>query len=132
LGTIASAKESMMKDSGPLSLDRIELERRRTLSRLRSTRELERKKLLTGLLRAERRALQLRQWISRIASSEEIPENSDLGRLLIWTRTELWNLEKGIHPSSIADALRQLNLFPEHDELYDPLGDPPQQRPWGR
>jgi hypothetical protein len=121
-----------MTGSDLLSLDRVELERRRTLAKLRNTRELERKKLLTRLLRAEQRALQLRQWISRIASSEEIPENSDLGRLLTWTRTGLLNLEKGIHPSSIADALRQLNLFPEHDELHDPLGDPPQQRPWGR
>ena len=53
-----------------LSLDRVELERRRALCRLRNTREFERKKLLARLLRAEQRAVQLRQWISRIASSE--------------------------------------------------------------
>jgi hypothetical protein len=122
----------MMTGSDLLSLDRVELERRRALSRLRNAREFERKKLLTRLLRAEQRVVQLRQWISGIASSEEIPEHSDLGRLLTWTRAELMNLENSIHPSSIADALRQSNLFPEHDELHDPLGDPPPQRPWGR
>jgi hypothetical protein len=121
-----------MTGSDLLSLDRVELERRRALSRFRNTREFERKKLLTRLLRAEQRAVQLRQWISGIASSEDIPEHSDLGRLLTWTRAELMNLENSIHPSSIADALRQSNLFPEHDELHDPLGDPPPRRPWGR
>ena len=68
-----------MTGSDLLSLDRVELERRRALSRFRNTREFERKKLLTRLLRAEQRAVQLRQWISGIAISEEIPEPSDLG-----------------------------------------------------
>jgi hypothetical protein len=121
----------MMAGSDLLSLDRVELERRRALSKLRKARELERKKILTRLLRVEHRAVQLRQWIARIENSEEIFVNSDLGRLLNWTRAELLNLENGIHPSSIVEALRQSNLFPEHDELDDPLGDPPPQRPWG-
>jgi hypothetical protein len=121
----------MMPGSDLLSLDRVELERRRALSKLRKARELERKKILTRLLRVEHRAVQLRQWIARIENSEEIFVNSDLGRLLNWTRAELLNLENGIHPSSIVEALRQSNLFPEHDELDDPLGDPPPQRPWG-
>ena len=90
-----------MTGSDLLSLDRVELERRRALSRFRNTREFERKKLLTRLLRAEQRAVQLRQWISGIASSEEIPEHSDLGRLLTWARAELMNLET----ASILQAL---------------------------
>jgi hypothetical protein len=122
----------MMPGSDLLSLDRVELERRRALSKLRKARELERKKILARLLRVEHRAVQLRQWIARIENSEEIFVNSDLGRLLNWTRAELLNLENSIHPSSIVEALRQSNLFPEHDELDDPLGDPPPQRPWGR
>ena len=121
-----------MTGSDLLSLDRVELERRRALSKLRKARELERKKILARLLRVEHRAVQLRQWIARIENSEEIFVNSDLGRLLNWTRAELLNLENSIHPSSIVEALRQSNLFPEHDELADPLGDPPPQRPWGR
>jgi hypothetical protein len=121
-----------MTDSDLLSLDRVEIERRRALSRLRNTREFERKKLLARLLRAEQRTVQLRQWMTKTASSEEIPENSDLGRFVSWTRAELLNLENSIRPSSIAEALRQSNLFPEHDELHDPLGDPPPRRPWGR
>jgi hypothetical protein len=122
----------MMAGSDLLSLDRVELERRRALSKLRKARELERKKILARLLRVEHRAVQLRQWIARIENSEEIFVNSDLGRLLNWTRAELLNLENSIHPSSIVEALQQSNLFPEHDELDDPLGDPPPQRPWGR
>jgi hypothetical protein len=122
----------MMPGSDLLSLDRVELERRRALSKLRKARELERKKILARLLRVEHRAVQLRQWIARIENSEEIFVNSDLGRLLNWTRAELLNLENSIHPSSIVEALQQSNLFPEHDELDDPLGDPPPQRPWGR
>ena len=115
-----------------LSIDRTELERRRRLASLRKTREFERKKLLARLLRAEIRAVQLRRWIAKIAGDGEISENSDLGRLLGWSRAELVSLESSIHPSSIAEALRQSNLFPEPDELHDPLGDPPPHRPWGR
>jgi hypothetical protein len=121
-----------MTGSYPLSLDQVELERRRALFRLRKARDLDREKIFARLLRAEHRAVHLRQWIARIENSEEILANSDLGRLLNWTRAELLNLENSIHPSSIAEALRQSNLFPEHDELSDPLGDPPPQRPWGR
>src|SRR5215467_10249689 len=124
-------KESTMTASD-LSLDRVEIERRRMLARLRNTREFERQKLLARLLRAEQRAVQLRQWISKIASSEEIREDSGLGRLARWARAELLNLENSTHPATIAEALRQSNLFPEPDELHDPLGDPPPQRPWGR
>ena len=115
-----------------LSLDPVELERRRMLARLRNAREFERKKLLARLLRAEQRALQLRQWIASIAGSGEISGNSDLGRLVNWTRAELLNLENSSRPANIAEALQQSNLFPEHDELFDPLGDPPPLRPWGR
>jgi hypothetical protein len=122
----------MMTAPDLLSLDRDGLERRRVLARRRDAREFERKKILVRLLRAENRAAQLRRWISRIAGSEESSENSDLGRLLNWTRAELQNLENSIHPSNIAEALRHSNLFPETDDLHDPLGDPPPQRPWGR
>jgi hypothetical protein len=122
----------MMANGDPLSLDRVELERRRTLARLRNTREFERKKLLARLLRAEQRAVQLRRWIARVADDREANEDSDLGRLLLWSRAELANLENSLRPSSISEALRQSNLFPENDELHDPLGDPPPQRPWGR
>jgi hypothetical protein len=122
-------KESMMTANNLLSLDGLELEHRRALSKLRNAREVEREKLLARLLRSERRAVQLRQWISTVTSSEEIPEDSDVGRLLAWTRAKLTNLENDIHPSSIADALRQSNLFPEHDGLHDPLGDPPPRWP---
>jgi hypothetical protein len=121
-----------MTDSDLLSLDRVELERRRVLSRLRKTREFERKRLLARVLRAQQRTGQLRQWITKFVGSEEISENSDLGRFVSWTRAELLNLENSMRPSSIAEALRPSNLFPEHDELHDPLGDPPPQRPWGR
>ena len=114
-----------------LSIDRSELERRRRLASLRKTREFERKKLLARLLRAELRAVQLRRWIAKIADSRETSKDSDLGRLLGWSRAELLSLENSIHPSSIAEALRQSNLFPAQDELDDPLGDPPPQRPWG-
>jgi hypothetical protein len=122
----------MMASGDPLSLDRVELERRRTLARLRNAREFERKKLLVRLLRAEQRAVQLRRWIARVAENGEAHQDSDLGRLLLWSRAELANLENSLRLSSIGEALRQSNLFPENDELHDALGDPPPQRPWGR
>jgi hypothetical protein len=121
-----------MNGDNLLSIDRIELERRRRLARLRKTRDFERRKLLARLLRAELRAAQLRRWIAKIAGSGAISEDSDLGRLLGWSRAELLSLENSIQSSAIAEALRQSNLFPAQDELDDPLGDPPPQRPWGR
>jgi hypothetical protein len=121
-----------MMDSAILSVDQVNLERRRRLARRRQAREFERKKFLAGLLRAEHRAVQLRQSIARIENGNERLTHSDLGRFLDWTRNELLNVEKSIHPSGIAQALRQSGLFPEGDQLNDPLGDPPPQRPWGR
>src|SRR5262245_28972956 len=76
--------KEIMTTATDLSLDRVEIERRRMLARLRNTREFERQKLLAKLLRAEQRAVQLRQWISKIASSEEIRGDPDLGRLARW------------------------------------------------
>jgi hypothetical protein len=115
-----------------ISLDQAELERRRALHKLRSTREIQRKELLENLLQAQHRAAQLRHCVSRFTESRETTEDSDLGRMLGWIRAELQSVEDSITPSRIAHGLRQSNLFPEHDALADPAGDPPAKLPWGR
>jgi hypothetical protein len=70
----------------------------------------------------------LRDWISfyePMATS-----NGDLCRMIEWARTELSALETSLKPSTFAEELSARKLFPEVDELVDPLGEPPAERQW--
>jgi hypothetical protein len=125
-----SPKEQAMKE--PCALDDLaELNRRRALASSRSERESERGALLTQLIETARQTGQLRDWIvdQQRAAFELSPEYK---RMLNWARIQLAELEAKINPARVTDTLREHNLFPEIDELTDPLGDPPPLRPWGR
>ena len=47
-------------------------------------------------------------------------------------RMERQGLEECLDPSRLSRLLHTRNLFPEVDDLVDPLGEPPPRRPWGR
>lgn len=47
-----------------------------------------------------------------------------------WARNQLKQLEAILDPVKLADSLRAQKLFPEVDELNDPLGEPPAERRW--
>jgi hypothetical protein len=110
--------------------DVAELARRRALAAARQTREAERTSLLRKLVRMERQVDQLSGWVAqREADVETSPE---IQRMVDWVKAELAGLEEFFDPSKLSRLLHTRNLFPEVDDLVDPLGEPPPRRPWGR
>lgn len=108
--------------------ERRELERRHDLAKARRQRESDRKQLLGSFIRTRRRADQLRDWIAFYEPMA--PTTGDLRRMIAWAHSELSALETSLEPSAFAEELNARKLFPEVDELIDPLGEPPPQRPW--
>ena len=109
-----------------------ELARRRKLASARQERERERSTFLISLIRTERRAKQLQQWIEAHDLFDIGRPDPELKRMLDWARTQLDALNAVIEPARVSEMLRDRNLFPETDELSDPLGDPAPRQPWGR
>ncbi len=110
--------------------ERQELARRRGLVKARRDRESNRKSLISKLMRTERQAAQLRDWISSYERRSRAEPNAELLRMMGWARDRLSSLEAIIDPGKVATELRERKLFPEVDELHDPLGDPPESRWW--
>jgi len=100
-----------------------ELARRRQLLKLRRECEEKRKKYLQELIDAEREATYIRNWL---ASVENADISTEFGRMLSWAKHRLHNLEPLTDPEVVCTNLRDAELFPEVDELHDPLGDPPE------
>jgi hypothetical protein len=110
--------------------DVAELARRRGLAAARQARDTERTLLLRKLVRMERQAVQLRDWIAqRDADVEASPETQ---RMVTWVKAELVEIEEFLDPTKLSRLLQTRNLFPEVDDLADPLGEPPPRRPLGR
>ena len=110
--------------------DVAELARRRALAAARRTREAERTSLVRKLVRMERQVDQLSGWVAqREADVETSPE---IQRMVDWVKAELAGLEEFLDPSKLSRLLHTRNLFPEVDDLVDPLGEPPPRRPLGR
>ncbi len=110
--------------------ERGEFDRRRGLAKARRERESNRKALLSKLVRTERQAAQLRTWLA--SQEHNIAQTPDPGvaRMMDWAREQLALLDAVLNPIRLADDLRTRKLFPETDELRDPLGEPPPERPW--
>lgn len=109
-----------------------ELQRRRSRAQARHDRENERKTLLCALIAADRQARHLRSWIADRKLHLDAKGDGELDRMLQWAGNELVTLETMAEPAYLAETLRRAKLFPEVDDLADPLGDPPPLRPWGR
>lgn len=107
-----------------------ELDRRRGLAKARREREAERRRILSRLIRTERQADQLRDWLSKHEHRFIAVPDTDLGRMITWTRDQLATLEDSLDPIKLADDVRARKLFAEIDDLHDPLGDPPPERRW--
>lgn len=110
--------------------DVAELARRRALAAARQTREAERTLLLRKLVRMERQADRLYEWIERCESGVET--SPEMQRMVGWAKTRLAELEEFLDPSKLSQHIRTRDLFPEVDNLADPLGEPPPRRPLGR
>ncbi len=105
-----------------------ELERRRGLAKARRERENQRKRLLNRLIQTRRRVAQLREWIRSYEMVADI--DSQLARMIEWAREQLSGLEMSLEPGTLVKELNTRRLFPETDDLVDPLGEPPLERYW--
>jgi hypothetical protein len=77
-----------------------------------------------------RLSAQLRAWLTNQESNTRQIADPYLVRLIEWAREQLASLDAVLDPIRLADDLRTRKLFPETDELYDPLGEPPPERRW--
>ncbi|QPF85101.1 hypothetical protein IC762_01835 [Bradyrhizobium genosp. L] len=121
-----------MSDISAARSDTDELARRRSLAAARQSRETERGALLQKLIQTENKALELRDWVARQETKEQDGLSPEMRRLIVWAKELLCDMERFLLPAELSELLEARDLFPETDELADPLGDPPPLRPWGR
>ncbi len=121
-----------MKYNEISELDPGELAERRRRANARRERENERRALLAELVQSAKHAEQLRHLIGAYEEIQAIEPSPVMQRMLEWTRAQLGELEAFVNPTQLAATLLDRNMFPEADELADPLGEPPPRQPWGR
>ncbi len=96
---------------------------RRKMAEERAKRESDRLVFLQGIAGARREANDLRDTISTIPYSEDLP--ADYLRMLAWAQKRLMRLEEQTRIEAIQTSLEAKQLFTDPDPLYDPEGDPP-------
>jgi len=125
-GLAAAASQRIEK--ARLDAARANLAHRRDMFAKRSAREGERARLLAQMVRNQRKIEYLRAWLEKQAT---FPEDPSLLRMAEWIGGEILQAEAFIDPVRLGRVITELRLFPENDDLYDPLGDPPPKRnPW--
>jgi len=104
-----------------------ELCQRRELARKRSERERQRLGYWRRIARIQRETGMLRQWLEEAARSNGDVTTNNVRRMVDWIRLRLAALEESISIRSVDEILSSSGLFPEVDDLTDPLGDPPNE-----
>jgi len=115
----------------PEIYDPQELGRRQQLAAARRQRESERLALLAQLVDAQRRADELKRWISVYTRPADDNSHPQLRTMVEWAASQLNDLERILSPERISVTLQERELFPEVDPLNDPKGEPPRYRIWG-
>lgn len=105
---------------------RAELARRRDLAKKRKEREEARVTWLNELVDLRREAAGIRDWLASLPPEAKVDPDTERGRMLIWAKARLSNLEARIDLDAAFSQIDGKSLFPETDDLYDPLGDPPE------
>ncbi len=115
-----------MQPVSPLA-EQANLQRRRFLAMRRKEREEQRLNLLDACLADFETATKIRQWADWIAPQAE--GEPEITRLVGWARNNAANLEAKSSAAMTRMGLKE--LFPEVDDLHDPLGEPAPKHPWG-
>ena len=102
-----------------------ELSRRRDLAKKRKQREETRIAYLKELVELQREAADIRTWLATVPAAVEADQTTELTRMIQWARARLASLEEGTTVNAAAVRFEGKALFPEVDELHDPMGDPP-------
>jgi len=104
-----------------------ELCRRRDLARKRNERERQRLAYWRRIAHTQREIEMLRRWIERDSVNDSHNSADNVDRMMRWTRARLTALEESISVENVDRLLASKKLFPEIDDLIDPLGDPPEE-----
>lgn len=105
---------------------RAEMARRRDLSKKRKEREEQRASYLSRLLQRRREAAELREWLSSLPIHTGAEESGEAKRMRIWVEERLADIEAQINLHKAINGPDGRSLFPETDDLHDPLGEPPE------
>jgi hypothetical protein len=108
-----------------------DLGRRQRMAAARRKRESERLALLAKVVNSQRRADELKSWISAYTRPADDNSHPELVRMIEWAAAQLNDLERFLSPERISATLQERDLFPKVDPLNDPLGEPPGHRIWG-
>ncbi|MFC0219428.1 hypothetical protein ACFFJ7_13600 [Pseudochelatococcus lubricantis] len=107
---------------------RAELARRHALAKKRKEREEKRIAYLRELMQLQREASDIRSWLASLPETATADSASDLGRMVQWATGRLADLEALTTVEAAAVQLEGNALFPEIDELHDPMGEPPERK----
>jgi hypothetical protein len=93
--------------------------RRHALARQRAEREKKREAFLDQFMEVRREVEALEAWLARPGMTSEVVGSH--ARLIAWAMARLETLRQRFQPEDISEALDAEKLFPEPDELHDPL-----------
>ncbi len=105
---------------------RAEMARRRDLSKKRKVREDQRAEYLSGLMQRRREAVELRDWLESVSADTDTERSAEARRMLIWVEERLADIEAQVTLRKAIVGPDGKSLFPETDDLHDPLGEPPE------
>ena len=107
--------------------ERAELSRRRDLARKRKEREVQRSSYWRKIARTQREIKMLREWLDQDRIDANRTSADNVQRMVNWASARLSALEESITVENVERHLFAKGLFPEVDDLVDPLGDPPEE-----
>ncbi|MBW6400874.1 hypothetical protein KPL78_23645 [Roseomonas sp. HJA6] len=102
--------------------------RRHALARQRAEREKKREAFLDRLMELRREVDALEAWLALTGPTSALVGSH--ARLIGWVTARLETISRRLEPDQISAALDAEKLFPEPDELHDPLGDPNEPLGW--
>ncbi|MDY0885439.1 hypothetical protein ACFPL7_12130 [Dongia soli] len=103
---------------------RAKMAHRRDLSKKRKEREEQRTAYLSQLLQRRRQASEVRDWLASLPSDVENEQSGEARRMRIWVQERLADIEAHINLQKAINGPDEKSLFPETDDLHDPLGEP--------
>jgi hypothetical protein len=78
---------------------------------------------LKDLVAQTREAAEIRKWLATL----ELDANAqnEYSRFVDWAKSRLAVLEAALSKENVVRIAKEEKLFPEIDDLHDPLGEPP-------
>ncbi|WP_379068987.1 hypothetical protein ACFJIU_06575 [Mesorhizobium sp. UC74_2] len=126
LAPAMSWQERAMEAFSP-TVEQTALQRRRFLALRRKERDEHRLNLLDACITDYEKAARIREWVEWV--SPTLQGEPDVAHLVEWAKRNAAQLEAKSAAAMSQMGLRE--LFPEVDDLHDPLGDPAPKHPWG-